>query len=62
VLANPQTVAGQSLCTLEEFEQHEKDLAVARYMKAEEVLIVTDMAKEPEIARSWFASLLSYVW
>ena len=29
VLANPQTVTGQSLCTLEDFEQREKDLEVA---------------------------------
>lgn len=63
VLANPQTVTGQSLCTLEDFEQREKDLAVARHMKAEEVLVSeADTDKEPEVPRSWFASLLSYVW
>lgn len=63
VLANPQTVTGQALCTLEDFEQREKDLAVARRMKAEEVLVSeADTDKEPEVPRSWFASLLSYVW
>jgi hypothetical protein len=60
-LADPQTVTGQSLCTVEDFEQREKDLTVARRMKEEEVVVPSDN-EEAETSTSWLGSLFSYFW
>ena len=60
-LADPQTVAGQSLCTVEDFNNHEVDLEVVRSMKEEEVIVDCEDT-EKEAPASWFSSLLSYFW
>ena len=65
-LADPQTVSGQSLCTVDAFDKHVEDTAAVRSMKEEEVFVAN--VEEPQLAAtkseapSWFATLTSYFW
>ena len=62
-LADPQTVTGQSLCTVDDFNRREKEVLVAKQMKEEEVVVASPSSEEDTTSStSWIGSLLSYFW
>ena len=61
-MADPTTVAGQSLCTIEDLEKHDRDTHVLRQMMDEEVIIPKDLHIEQDPPRSWWGAMWGYVF
>ena len=61
-MEDPTTVAGQSICSIETLDNHERERDALKRMLQEEVVVDSDVTIDAPATRSWLGAAWQYIF